>query len=65
MGFGHLPQWQRHVVVDAHCVRCDMPLPGAGVVSTKDAVRARGMTFLGDLPQATDCLSGEESHDAA
>lgn len=65
MGFGHVPQWQRHVVVEAHCVRGDMPLPGAGVVCTKDEGQARGMTVLGDLPHATNCLCREESHDDA
>jgi hypothetical protein len=56
MGFGHLPQSKRHLVVDGYCVRCDMPLPGEGIVCTKDEVGGRrGMILLGDLPEATPC----------
>lgn len=58
MGFGHLPQWKRHQIVNGRCLHCDLPFAGDGVVCTKDSVNQQGMVFLGDLPHAKPCQDG-------
>lgn len=64
MGFGHLPQWKRHVVVDGRCTRCQEAFPVNGVMCYIPAYGTqRAMTFRGNLPHATDCLRREESSD--
>lgn len=59
MGFGHLPQWQRHLVTDGHCLCCNTALPGDGIICTVEGVNAPGMVFLGDLPHAKPCQQAE------
>lgn len=50
-GFGDLPQWVRHYVVEGgKCSRCKRELPGSGYVCTKPH-----MIIVGDNELATDC----------
>lgn len=56
MGFGHLPQWQQHTILEGACTVCRWPSPYEGPVCMKPAFGAQAaMVFLGVLDHAHPC----------
>lgn len=56
-----LYRWTRHTGVQGRCVRCGQVLPQDGPVCVKShqVTGEQEMTFLGDLPESTDCHAME------